>query len=111
MPSLTSVNDSVTDVSVFPATARSATVPGCCTTGGGLAAPVVPLAMLESPPNATFRLSVPRKAISWTPYAVAGESPSTVHVRLAPIVVPASGDVHVPRAAFDAEPQEIAPGA
>ena len=54
---------------------------------------------------------MPRNAISWNPYAVARASPSTVQVRFAPIVVPVTGTVHVPRATFDAEPQEIVPGA
>jgi len=76
-------------------------------TGLGVPAAVVPLATFERLPNTASTFSVPRKAMSWKPYAVEADNPNTVHVRLAAIVLPASGVAHVPRATSVAEPHEI----
>ena len=65
---------------------------------------MVACAMFESPPNTAFTLSVPRKATSWKPYVVPGWSPKTVHVRSAPIALPASGVAHVPRVTLGSDP-------
>src|SRR5204862_7033974 len=65
---------------------------------------VVACAMFESPPNTAFTLSVPRTATSWKPYVVPGWSPKTVHVRSAPIALPASGVAHVPRVTLGSDP-------
>src|SRR5207248_9146806 len=51
-------------------------------------APVVaPVVMLDSPPNTAFRFSVPRYATSSKLQVVPGVSPSTVQLRLAPMLV------------------------
>jgi hypothetical protein len=71
----------------------------------------VPLATFESPPNTAFTPRVPRYATSWNWYPVAAASPSTVHVRLAPMAVPATGVAHVPLVTLAADPQEIVPAA
>src|SRR5439155_11839012 len=75
-------------------------------TGAGAGAAVLPVAAFERPPNTAFTLSVPRNAIRWKPYAVVRDSPRTVHVRLAPIALPASGVAQVPRATAGAEPHD-----
>ena len=67
---------------------------------------MLPVATFERPPNTAFTLSVPRNAISWKPYAVAGDNPSTVQVRLPPLAFPASGVAHVPRVTGSAEPHD-----
>src|SRR5207249_11925665 len=72
---------------------------------------VVPLAEFDRLPNTALTLSVPRNAISWKPYAVAGDNPSTVHVRLPPIAFPASGVAQTPRATSGAEPHDSGPTA
>src|SRR5439155_979445 len=85
------------------------TLPGVTATdatGAGAGAAVLPVATFERPPNTAFTLSVPRNAISWKPYAVVRDSPRTVHVRLAPIALPASGVAQVPRATAGAEPHD-----
>jgi len=76
-------------------------------TGLGVPAAVVALATFDRLPNTASTFSVPRKAMSWKPYAVEADNPSTVHVRLVPIALPASGVAHVPRATAVAEPHEI----
>src|SRR5207245_2067664 len=101
-PSLTCVNDSVTDVSVALATVRSVTVPGAL--GVGEAA-VVAVATFERAPKAATPLSVPLNATSWKPYAVERARPSTVQDSVSPIAVPASGVAQVPCTTLGAPPQ------
>src|SRR5437868_6210716 len=60
-------------------------------------APVVPVTGLDRLPKTAFRVSVPRYATSWNVYVVPAVRPSTVQVRFAPIVVPATGVAQVPR--------------
>src|SRR5881398_260626 len=86
---------------------------GCCGGCGCCACPVavVPLAEFDRLPNTALTLSVPRNAISWKPYAVAGDNPSTVHVRLPPIAFPASGVAQTPRVTAGAEPHDSGPTA
>ena len=112
----------VRPLSTFPFASRSVAV-NCCVpptptltvagltvteaTGFGAPAAVVPVATFDKPPNTASTFSVPRKAMSWKPNVVEADNPSTVHVRLAPIALPASGVAHVPRATAVAEPHEI----
>src|SRR5690349_7005959 len=69
-----------------------------------IVAVVVPEAVLDNPPKTAFWLRVPRNATSWTVYVVALVRPSTEQVRLAPIVVPATGVAQVPRLTLGTPP-------
>ena len=69
MPSFTSVNDSVAEVSVTPATARSTTAPGLVITGAvmvTLAAPVIPslVAVIVAEPAAIAVSSPPALTVA-----------------------------------------------
>src|SRR5438270_4635489 len=75
--------------------------------GGGEVTVVAAAAIFESPPKTAFTFSVPRNGTSWKSYLVEGDRPSTVHVMLLPIAVPATGVVHVPLVTDGAEPHEI----
>src|SRR2546421_5170979 len=76
-------------------------------TGRAAAAAVVPVTTLESAPNTAFTFSVPRYAASWKLYAVLRARPSTVQVRCAPTVVPATGVAHVPRLTLGAPAPQV----
>src|SRR6266581_4350098 len=98
-------------VSVSPAESRvvaeswtfwpAFTLPGAGVTttdpiGDTASAWVEPLATFDSAPNVASTSRVPRKATSRNWYAVDRFNPATVHVRLAPIAVPATGVTQLP---------------
>src|SRR2546423_9992805 len=78
----------------IPATWRFVIAPGAVSVAADTA--VAPLATLDNSPKTAPAPSAPRYPTSSKLFVVAAASPSTVQVRVAPIVVPATGVAHVP---------------
>src|SRR5207245_350076 len=95
---------------VLPATTLAvAGLTDTVATGAGTVgtAAVVPLTTFDRLPNTAFTLSVPRYATSSKLYVVPGVRPSTAQVCFAPIAVPMTGVVHVPRVTLGAELPQV----
>ena len=97
----------VSCVSPVGSLARQAPAGGGGGGGGGAEPVVVAETIFERLPNTALRFSVPRNAISWRLYFVAGVSPRTVQVSWLPIAVPAIGVLQVPLVVDVAEPHVI----